>query len=449
MLHLAAPLALTELGWLLMSLVDTIMVGHLPNSAVAIGAVSLGTTLFYTVGIFGSSIMLGLDTLVAQAYGAGRLEECHRDLFHALYFALVLAPAIMLLVFAGLPLLQRSGVDPSVLKETVPFIHALNWSTVPLVLYFVLRRYLQAMAIVKPVVFALVSANLVNLLGNWVLVYGHLGSPAYGVAGSGWSTCVSRVYMVVVLAAAALYYDRRRSSGLRQAARTLEMARIRRLLHLGLPAAGQLLLEISAFAAVTLLIGRLGALALAGHQIALNVASITYMVPLGISTAAAVRVGHAFGARDLHAASRAGWTALCLGAAFMSCTAIVLFSVPRLIARVYSPQPEVIRTGATLLMVAAVFQLFDGLQVVATGALRGAGNTHTPMLANLFGYWLIGIPLGSFLAFKFHWGPVGFWSGLCVALIIIGSLLVAVWSRLMHRLLHAPEELVRTPAGSC
>src|SRR5947209_4858626 len=431
MLHLAAPLALTELGWLLMSLVDTIKVGHLPNSAVAIGAVSLGTTLFYTGGIFGSSIMLGLDTLVAQAYGAGRLEECHRDLYHALYFALVLAPAIMLLVFAGLPLLQRSGVDPSVLKETVPFIHALNWSTVPLVLYFVLRRYLQAMAIVKPVVFALVSANLVNLLGNWVLVYGHLGSPAYGVAGSGWSTCVSRVYMVVVLAAAALYYDRRRSSGLRQAARTLEMARIRRLLHLGLPAAGQLLLEISAFAAVTLLIGRLGALALAGHQIALNVASITYMVPLGISTAAAVRVGHAFGARDLHAASRAGWTALCLGAAFMSCTAIVLFSVPRLIARVYSPQPEVIRTGATLLMVAAVFQLFDGLQVVATGALRGTGNTHTPMLANLFGYWTIGLPLGALLCFKLRQGAPGMWVGLCVALVLIGTFLALAWRRVI------------------
>src|SRR5947209_16291755 len=231
MLHLAAPLALTELGWLLMSLVDTIMVGHLPNSAVAIGAVSLGTTLFYTGGIFGSSIMLGLDTLVAQAYGAGRVEECHRNLFNALYFALVLAPGIMLLVFAGLPLLKRSGVDPSVLKETIPFIHALNWSTLPLVLYFVFRRYLQAMDIVKPVVFALISANLVNLFGNWVLVYGHLGLPGFGVTGSGWSTCISRIYMVLVLALAAIYYDRQRSSGLWHASRMLEMARIRELLR--------------------------------------------------------------------------------------------------------------------------------------------------------------------------------------------------------------------------
>ena len=170
MMRLAAPLALPELGWLLMHFVDTIMVGHLPDSAAAIGAVSLGSTLFYTVGIFGSSIMLGLDTLVAQAYGAGKVQECHRDLFHALCFALVLAPAIMVLVFAGIPWLNRTGVDPAVLKKTAPFVRALNWSTLPLVLYFVFRRYLQAMAIVKPVVFTLISANLVNLLGNWVLV---------------------------------------------------------------------------------------------------------------------------------------------------------------------------------------------------------------------------------------------------------------------------------------
>ena len=436
MLRLAAPLALTELGWLLMHFVDTIMVGHLPDSAAAIGAVSLGSTLFYTVGIFGSSIMLGLDTLVAQAYGAGKVQECHRHLFHALCFVLVLAPAIMVLVFAGIPWLDRTGVDPAVLRKTVPFMRALNWSTLPLVLYFVFRRYLQAMAIVKPVVFTLISANLVNLVGNWLLVYGHLGFPALGVTGSGWSTCVSRIYMMLVLAAAIVYYDRKRSSGLWSASWKLEMDRIRELLRLGLPAAGQLLLEISAFAAATVLIGRLGAVSLAGHQIALNVASITYMVPLGISTAAAVRVGHAFGARDLQAASRAGWMALWLGAVFMSCTAIALFSVPRLIARVYSPDPMVIRTGAALLMVAAVFQLFDGVQVVATGALRGAGNTHTPMMANLLGYWLVGIPLGSLLSFKFGWGARGFWIGLCVALVIIGSCLLAVWSRLMKRLLH-------------
>lgn len=429
MLRLALPLVLAELGWLFMGMVDTIMVGRLPYSAVAIGAVSLGGTLFYAIGFFGSTIMLGLDTMVSQAYGAGRLEECHRAFFSALYLSAVLAPCLMTVIFAGIPLLKHFGVDPQVLAQTIPFLKALNWGTLPLMLYFVFRRYLQAMGIIKPVVFALTSANLVNLFGNWALVYGHLGFPALGVRGSGWSTFTSRLYMVVVLVVAAVYYDRKRSSGLWIASRRLELHRIRELLRLGLPAAAQTVLEISAFSVTTVLIARLGAVPLAGHQIAVIVASTTYMVPLGIASAAAVRVGHAIGARDTRAAAHAGWMALLFGAIFMSCSALALFLFPRAIARIYSPRPQVIGMGATLLMVAAVFQLFDGLQTVATGALRGAGNTRTPMLAHLLGYWIIGMPLGAVLCFKFGFGAVGFWTGLCVALILIGIMLLVVWQR--------------------
>jgi MATE family multidrug resistance protein len=443
MLRLAAPLALTELGWLAMAFVDTVMVGRLPDSATAIGAVSLGSTLFYTIGIFGSGIMLGMDTLVAQAYGAGRLEECHRTMWNSLYLACALSPLLMLSMLACLPLFPSFGLSPALVAETVPFLKALVWSTLPLALYFALRRYLQAMHIVKPVVFALVSANLVNLLGNWVFVYGHLGARAFGVPGSGWSTCVSRTYMVAVLALAAVYYDRKRSSGLWRASRRLELQRIRQLVRLGLPAAMQLLLEIGAFATATFLIGKLGAVQLAGHQIALNVASFTYMVPLGICSAAAVRVGHAMGARDAHAAARAGWMAIFFGALFMSCSGLMLFLFARPIARIYTPEIDVIKSGATLLLVAAVFQLFDGLQVVATGALRGAGNTRIAMLANLVGYWVIGLPLGTFLCFKLKMGAVGMWLGLCLALVLIGSALVGVWHVVVKNLVVASQ----TPPG--
>jgi len=434
MLRLALPLALTELSWIVMGLVDTIMVGRLPYSAVAIGAVSLGSIFFYTIGIFGSSIMLGLDTMVAQSYGAGRLEDCHRAFWNALYLALVLGPALMIVILAVLPFLNHFGIDPQVLAYTVPFVKILTWSAFPLVLYFVFRRYLQSMGIVKPVVFAGVSANMVNLLGNWSFVYGHLGVPALGVSGSGWSTLISRVYMAAVLAVAIVYYDRKRASGLWRTSRRLEMRRIREMLRLGVPAATQLLLEISAFSVTTILIARLGAVPLAGNQIALNVASITFMVPLGISSAAAVRVGHAIGAQDPHGAVRAGWMALLFGTAFMLFSALTLFLFPQAIARIYSPDSQVVRMGAALLVVAAIFQLFDGLQVVTTGALRGAGNTRTPMYAHLLGYWVIGMPLGAILCFKFGLGAVGFWSGLCVALILIGSLLLFVWWRLTIRL---------------
>ena len=438
MLRLAAPLALTELGWVSMGVVDTMMVGRLPDSATAIGAVSLGTTLFYTVGIFGGGIMLGLDTLVSQAYGARKLEECHRVTWNALYLALVLAPVLMIAVLGSLPFFPRFGLSASLVAQTVPFLKALIWSTLPLIVYFALRRYLQAMNIVKPVVFTLISANLVNLAGNWTFVYGHLGMPKMGVSGSGWSTCVSRCYMMLALIAAAIYYDHKRQSGLWQTSARLEMKRIVGLLRLGLPAAGQMLWEIGGFTLATFLIGKLGALILAGHQIALNVASITFMVPLGIGSAAAVRVGNAIGAQDSRGAARAGWTALLFGASFMSCCGLTLFLFAKQIARIYSPEPDVVHAGAILLVVAAIFQLFDGLQVVATGALRGAGNTRAPMLANLVGYWVIGLPLGWVLCFKTGLGAVGMWSGLCLALILIGSTLVAVWQRTVRGLRDAP-----------
>src|SRR5262245_21695588 len=264
MFRLAAPLALTELGWLSMAFVDTVMVGRLPDSATAIGAVSLGSTLFYTIGIFGSGIMLGLDTLIAQAYGAGKLEECHRTMWNALYLALALSPVVMFVVWSCTPLFPRFGYTPELVATTVPFLKALIWGTLPLIVYFILRRYLQAMSIVKPVVFTLITANLVNLFGNWLLVYGHLGLPALGVAGSGWSTCISRVYMVVALGIAAIYYDRKRNTGLWRASRRVDRQRIEEILRLGLPAASQLLAEFGAFTMATFLVAGLGAVMLAG-----------------------------------------------------------------------------------------------------------------------------------------------------------------------------------------
>jgi MATE family multidrug resistance protein len=299
----------------------------------------------------------------------------------------------------------------------------------PLLLYFVFRRYLQGMNLAKPVMFALVSANLVNLAGNWALVYGHLGFRAMGTVGSGWSTCFARTYMMAVLLAYALYYDHRNKTGLRNAARLPNMPRVWRLVYLGLPAATQFGLEVGVFAVATALIGRLGAVALASHQVALNTASFTYMVPLGISAAAAVRVGQALGRQDAHAASRAGWTAMLLGTGFMGCMAVAFLVVPRAIVRIYTADPALIPPASALLFVAAFFQLFDGMQTVATGALRGAGDTRTPMLCHLCFYWLVGLPLGAYLCFRMGFGAPGMWAGLSVALILIGSALLYFWRR--------------------
>jgi MATE family multidrug resistance protein len=180
---------------------------------------------------------------------------------------------------------------------------------------------------------------------------------------------------------------------------------------------------------VTAYIGRLGAIALAGHQIALGVVSTTFMVPLGISSAAAVRVGQAIGRDDYRGAIRAGWTALLLGAGFMSAAAVVLWTLARPISLIFTTDEAVIATSVTLLFVCGFFQLFDGIQIVATGALRGAGQTFIPMLTMLLAYWLIGLPIGYYLAFRRGWGAMGLWTGLCIALILIGLVLLAVWMR--------------------
>jgi MATE family, multidrug efflux pump len=428
MLRLAAPLVLAEIGWVFMSIVDTIMLGRLPNSAVAIGASSLGSNLFYTLSIFGTGLFLGLDTLVSQAFGRGDLAAANRSLINAVYLNLMLAPVLMALGWLWPPLLRHLGVQNQIMQAVVPFLNALNWGMLPLLSYSVLRRYLQAVHLVKPVTFALVSANLVNVLFNWIFIFGHWGSPAFGIVGSGWSTCLARIYMALVLLGALLYYDRKHCFGLLTASRKLEFKLMADLLALGLPAASQILLEIGVFSAVAALCAKLGPIPLAGHQIALTMAALAYMVPLGISSAAAVRVGHEIGRGNFSSARNAGWAAILLGATFMSCAAAIFVAVPRQVARIFSADPMVIRMGAALLVIAAAFELFDGLQTVATGALRGVGDTRIPMLATLVAYWLIGLPVGWILCFRFGWGAQGLWAGLCLALILIGIFLLWVWN---------------------
>lgn len=429
MLNLATPIIMAELGWTTMSIVDTMMVGRQSDSAVAIGAVSLGSIIYYVAAIFGTGLMLGLDTLVSHAYGAGDFEEVHRSLINGIYLALGVSPVLMAIIWSSGPLLTRMHLQPEIAAQTIPYLRTLNWSTLPLLLYFVFRRYLQGINLAKPVMFSLVSANAVNVVGNWSLIYGHLGFHAMGTVGSGWSTCVSRVYMACVLLIYCVYYEFRHKHGLFDASRLPHLPRVRQLLRLGFPAAMQIGFEIGVLAVAAMLIAKLGPVPLASHQIALNTASLAYMVPLGIGSAAAVRVGQALGRKDPHGASRAGWTAIALGAAFMFCVAIIFWAIPSSIARIYTSDPAVIAVASGLLFVGAFFQLFDGLQVVATGALRGAGDTRSPMLCHLIYYWGVGLPLGAYLCFSLGWGAKGFWTGFCVALILIGSTLLYVWRK--------------------
>lgn len=428
-LQLALPLVLAELGWMSMAIVDTMMVGRLPNSAVAMGAVSLGSAIFIVLALFGEGLLLGLDTLVSQAFGAGQREDCHRSLVNGVYLSLALTPLLSAPVFFLPQFLRAIHVAPELANETVPYTNALTWGLFPLLLYFAVRRCLQAMNMVRPVAFALVTANIVNAVFNWILIYGKLGVPAMGTVGSGWSTAIGRIYMAAVLVGYLFWYDHKHRTELLKTPVDIDLRRIKQLIALGMPAALQFTLESGVFATVTALIARLGPIPLATHQIALNTVAFTYMVPLGIASAAAVRVGQALGRKDAHGATVAGGTAIMIGAGFMTLAGVVLLVVPRWIARIYTTDESVIRNTAALLAAGAAFQLFDGIQSVATGALRGAGDTRTPMLCHFTAYWIIGLPLGAWLCFRRGWGALGLWIGLSLALILIGIVLLIVWRR--------------------
>jgi MATE family, multidrug efflux pump len=322
----------------------------------------------------------------------------------------------------------RLGIEPHVLRGAVAYLEATIWSLVPLLLFTALRQYLQGVGIVRPAMVALVSANLVNVAADWLLIFGRLGAPRLGAAGAGWATCLSRVYMLLVLVAYVVWHERRHPTGLCHVALAPAAGELRTLLRLGLPAAAQRTLELGVVAATTMLAARLAPVALAAHQLALVAASLTFMVPLGVSAAGAVRVGHAVGAGDGTGAARAGWAALALGGGFMVLAGGVFWTLPREVARIFTSDPAVVTTAAALLLVAAVFQLFDGLQVVATGVLRGCGDTRRPMIANLVGHWLLGLPVGAALCFGAGWGVVGLWIGLSVGLIAVALTLVRAWA---------------------
>jgi MATE family multidrug resistance protein len=432
MVALAIPVVLSELGWTAQGIVDTIMVGRLGPAA--IGAVTLGNAVYFTPVLFCFGLLLGLDTLVAQAYGRRDHDECHRWLAQGIYLACILTVPLMLLLFAASYGFAPFGIHAEVAVPAASYLRILTWGTLPLVFYGATRRYLQGVGQVRIISVTIVAGNLLNWFANWVLIYGKLGFPALGVNGSALSTVISRIFIALALSAAAWRYERRRGHPLFQHWAGPSLARLRQLAGLGLPAGGQVLLEVGAWNLVTLFAGRLSAVALAAHSIVFNYGSLSFMVPLGIGSAAAVSVGHAVGAGDGGRARRAGWLALGLGTGFMLLAAVVYLGLPGPLVALYTRDPQVMALGRRLLWVVAAFEIFDGIQTVSTGALRGLGETRVPMLANLVGYWVLGLPLGLTLCFVLHWGIYGLWIGLLAALIVIAATLLARWQRDSERL---------------
>ena len=442
LLALAVPLIFGELGWIAMSVVDTAMLGRAPHSALALAASALAQVLFNTLAFGVGGVLLALDPLISQALGGGDQPAANRWLVHGAAMAIILSFMLYGLVALLPPLLLHLPVDRRILREAVPALRGLNYGVLPLLLYFALRRYLQAAHQSTLIMSALVSANLINLAGDWMLIYGHhwvvkgrtLSLPAFGVAGSAWATSMARLYLVLFLLGALLWANRRHGYRLRVTPLRLVPAHLGRMLVLGSPIGAQILIEVAIFALATSVIATFGAVALAGHEIALQCASTTFMVPMAVSGATSVRVGHAIGRvragvgeKDRIAA--AGWSGILVGANFMLLSALTFVLLPARIARLFTPDGAVIHAAAPLLLVAAGFQFFDGLQSTATGALRGVGKTLAPLLIQLVCFWAVGMPLGVLFAFRWHGGAVGVWWGLSAGLTLASLALLWQWQR--------------------
>jgi multidrug resistance protein, MATE family len=425
LLRLAGPLAIGEVATMLGGVATTMMLGQL--GADAIGAYGLGGILYFNVALFGFDALMALDYPVSHAVGAGRLDEARAHLVQGCWLAALLTLALTAVMTVAYPLLRYAGLDEPLVRDTLTFLRITRLGLLPVMLWIACRRYLQARGLGRLVMLTLLSALGVELLAKWMLIFGRFGAPALGLHGAAWGAVIEFVYLGVVGLTLVCWVTR--ADGLPPVSLPPDRRRLVALARLGMPSGLRSTVEIGFIAAVTTFAAQVDTVSLAAHQITLNLASLTFMVPLGLAAGTAVQVGNALGAGQPALAGRAGWTGIASGAAFMSLCALVFVGIPGWLLGAYTSDAAVIATGIPLLACAAAFQLFDGVQVIATGALRGSGDTRTPLLANLVAHWGIGLPLGWWLCFRAGLGVVGLWAGLSTGLVLVGSILVGVWAR--------------------
>lgn len=427
MVRLAVPIVVVQLGQMLMGVVDTVMVGRV--SAEAIAAIALGNLYFFGASIFGLGVLMALDPVVAQAIGAQDATAAARGLQRGLVLAVALSILATALLLPARPVLGLLQQPEAVADVAAGYARIAIVGILPFYAHTALRQTLQAMRRLAPIVATMLAANVINVALNYALIFGQFGFPALGALGAAWATAVSRWLLLASLWLAAWPLLRTYLRPFRREA--LAAAPLWRMVAIGAPIGLQYELEYGVFAVVGVMMGWLGTIELAGHQVALSLASFTFMVPLGVSAAAAVLVGHAVGRGDPPEARRAAAAALVCGVGFMTASAIVMLGAPGALARLYTNDLAVAALAASLIPIAGVFQVFDGIQVVSIGILRGTGDTRTPMLVNVLGFWLVGLPVSATLGFRTAWGPRGLWWGLTVGLILVA--LVLLW-RVRRRL---------------
>jgi len=444
----AGPLAAANLAQMAMGFTNTVMVGSLGSAALA--AAGLGASLYFTIAMVCSGVLTAVAPLSAHAIGANDPRRAGQVAGKGLVLAALLAVPVITTLMAVPRLLGALGYDAVLAGEIGRFLGAIAWAVPGFLGFAVLRSFLVAASHSRTVMIALVLCVPLNAGLNWVLIFGHFGAPPLGIAGSGCATAIIQWLMFAGLALYAAVMPSLAEYRMRPFSR--HWNEIGRILRLGLPIGGILGLEIGVFATTGILMGLLGADALGAHQLVMNCISVVFMVPLGIAQAATVRVAVALGSGVPAAARRASFVAIALGVAYMAIMAVVLVAAPRTIAKIYVDIDAPANRGLgeialSLLAIAAVFQIFDGVQAIAAGALRGYRDTAIPLLLAVIGYWGVGFAGGWLLAFPAGYGAIGLWTGLAVGLAAVALMLTLRLHICADIAVAARQSLAAVPAG--
>lgn len=421
--RLGAPILVNNLSVTGMSFADTVMAGQL--GARDLAGLAVGVSYYNLFMFLGMGLFMALSPTVAHAYGAGDDGGVRRYVHQSWWLWLLLSIALVLAMSQAHRVLPAIGIAPDILPIAIGYVHAMNWGLPGVLGFFALRFASEGLGHTRPIMYIAFGGLLLNVFGNWVFMYGKLGAPELGAIGCGVATAISLSTMCIAMIAYVATQRIYRPYALFSALALPDLRIIGELLRLGVPVAGSVLAEGGLFVAAALLMGVMGAITASGHQIALNYAAFMFMVPLAVSSATTIHVGHLLGSGDRAAARFAAGVGIGMCAAIMSISAITIVLFNDQIAAIYTRDAEVRTLAASLLLLAAVFQLSDGVQVGAAGALRGFKDTAVPMALSVFSYWVVGFPFAYVFGVYYGRGPVYVWIGLILGLSVSAVLLVA------------------------
>jgi len=413
-INLAYPVIIGQLGIVMMGVVDSLMVGKLGPAPLA--AASLGNGMTFLILIIGIGLSLAVTPLVAIAVGAKRFEDCGIYFRQSLLVNSVFSVLISLVIILGADLIKYFDQPQEVQIQAVSYMRILGLSSLPLLLFQTYKQFIEGLSVMRPAMIITLIANLVNAFVNWIFIFGNLGFPALGLDGAGWATFASRVFMATALLIYVMNNKSFKKYDVSFHFRSINVPVIKKILSLGLPSGVQYFFEIGAFSFAVVMVGWLGTNQLAAHQIAISLASISFMAVLGISVAGSIRVGNAVGMKDISETRKAGFTALLLGSSVMLISGLIFILFRNFLPTLYVNDEVVISYASSLLIIAAMFQISDGIQAVGIGILRGLTDVKIPTAITFIAYWIVGLPIGYLLGFIFGLGVQGVWIGLLLGL---------------------------------